>query len=147
MSIRRLDHVNFITHDMPATKDFYCNIIGLVQGDNLSIDTAKSAYFYIEGQDYAVLHIGDAKGDKKQPKFRRFAELPENHNGTFSTGAADHFCLALDQDDYQPMIEKLKLRQVNYQTYCHQDISLKQIWLFDPNGVRVELNFINFPPK
>lgn len=37
MAIKQLDHVNFISHDMPATVDFYCNVIGLTMGDQLSI--------------------------------------------------------------------------------------------------------------
>ena len=141
MAIHRLDHINFITNDMPATMAFYCDVIGLAHGKNLSIDTEKSAYFYIKDQDIPILHIGNAKSDKQQPKFQRFADLAEKNNGKFSTGSIDHFCLLLDESDYQPMIEKLNQGGINYQNHCHQDVPLKQIWLLDPNGVRVELNF------
>ncbi len=142
MPIKRLDHVNFITHDMPKTIEFYCKVIGLVHGQHLSIDTAQSVYFYIPDNDVAILHIGNAKADKKQPKFERFAELDKNHDGRFATGAFDHFCLALDDRDYAIYIDKLDKMRVPYQTYCHEDMPLKQLWLLDPNGVRVELNFI-----
>lgn len=141
MVMRRLDHVNFVTHDLPATRTFYCDIIGLVQGENLSIDTAKSAYFYIPGEDVAILHVGDAKQNKSQPRFQRLAELSEKNDGTFSTGSLDHFCLLFDRADYEPRINKLIRYEIPYQTYCHEDESLNQIWLLDPNGVRVELNF------
>lgn len=44
----------------------------------------------------AILHVGSAKADKNQPKFNRFADLNVANNGKFSTGALEHFCLALD---------------------------------------------------
>ena len=46
-AIIRLDHVNFITHNPEATVDFYCQVIGLTLGKELSIDTSQSLYFYI----------------------------------------------------------------------------------------------------
>lgn len=142
MGIKRLDHVNFITHDMNKTIRFYCDVIGLVVGEHLSIDTTQSVYFYIPGETIAILHVGNAKTSKQQPKFKRLADLDEKQSGRFSTGAFDHFCLALDKEDYEPVIEKLTQKFISFQTYCHDDIALKQIWLLDPNGVRVELNFI-----
>ena len=143
MAIQRLDHVNFITHDMAETLQFYCDVIGLVSGEHLSIDTAQSVYLYIPGQKIAILHIGNANSKKCQPKFERLADLSENNNGRFSTGSFDHFCLALDDSDYEIYIERLKNMNINYQTYCHDDFPLKQVWLLDPNGIRVELNFID----
>lgn len=142
MAIKRLDHVNFISHDMQATVDFYCDVIGLKLGNTLSIDTADSIYLYIEGHDFPAFHIGNAKSKKMQPKYERFSDLSPEQQGKFSTGSFDHFCLQLDGEDYDLMIEKLNELNLTYQTHSHDDIPLKQIWLLDPNGVRVELNFI-----
>lgn len=142
MGIKRLDHVNFVTHDPQATINFYCNIIGLHLGNGLSIDTSQSLYFYIPDEPIAILHIGNAKLAKDQPKFKRLADLDIDHQGSFSTGAFDHFCIAIDMDDYDVFLSRLKNNKIQYQTYCHNDMALKQIWLLDPNGVRVELNFI-----
>ena len=142
MMIKRLDHVNFITHHPEATIYFYCEVIGLVLGEQLSIDTSRSLYFYIQGHDVAILHIGNAKAEKNQPKFERLADLDSRHQGHFSTGSFDHFCLAIDSNDYDAVIGKLNYEKLEYTTHCHTDMILKQIWLLDPNGVRVELNFI-----
>ncbi|MFT4058448.1 MAG: VOC family protein [Legionella sp.] len=142
MGIKRLDHVNFVTHDPQATINFYCNIIGLHLGMGLSIDTSQSLYFYIPNELIAILHIGNAKAAKEQPKFKRLADLDNDHQGSFSTGAFDHFCIAIDMDDYEVFLSRFKNNKIAYQTYCHSDMALKQIWLLDPNGVRVELNFV-----
>src|SRR6476660_9647847 len=135
MSIKRLDHVNFITHHPEETIAFYCELIGLTLGDRLSIDTSRSLYFYIPGSPIAILHVGNAKESKNQPKFKRLADLDSSHCGEFSTGALDHFCLAVDMVDYDKFINRFEGNGIKYQTYCHQDISMKQIWLLDPNGV------------
>lgn len=142
MSIKRLDHVNFVTHHPQATIDFYCEGIGLNLGNKLSIDTSQSLYFHIPGDPIAILHVGNAKAAKNQPKFKRLADIENQHKGSFSTGAFDHFCLAVDMADYNMFIKRFSDKKFDYQTYCHKDIALKQIWLLDPNGVRVELNFI-----
>lgn len=142
MGIKRLDHVNFVTHDPQTTIAFYCDVIGLSLGNKLSIDTSQSLYFYIPGSAIAILHVGNAKADKSQLKFERLADLESQNQGRFSTGAFDHFCLAVDMGDYDLFIKRLDAKKLNYQTYCHNDMALKQIWLLDPNGVRVELNFI-----
>lgn len=98
--------------------------------------------FIFRANQFAILHVGHAKASRKQPKFERFASLDEHHQGQFSTGAFDHFCLALDDADYDGFIEKLNRKGISFQTWGHDDIALKQIWILDPNGVRVELNFI-----
>lgn len=138
MAIRRLDHVNFITHDMPATINFYCDVIGLMHKQGFA---DNSFFFYIKNQDIPILHVLDAKQTAQLPSFQRLAQLSEKNNGNFSTGSFDHLALLLDDNDYKFMIDKLNQLKLTYQTYCYQEIPLKQIWLLDPNGVRVELNF------
>ena len=138
MPIRRLDHVNFITHDMPATINFYCNVIGLVQKKGIA---DKSCFFYIKNQDIPILHVLDVQEPKYHPNFKRFAHLEEDNDGKFSTGSLDHIALLFDENDYDAMLAKLDQLNLSYQTYCYQEMPLKQIWLLDPNGVRIELGF------
>jgi len=142
VAIRRLDHINFLTCDAQASIAFYCDIIGLKLGERMSVDTAKTLYFYIEGVKQSVLHIGQADIEPDTNKFRRKATLTKAQAKQFSTGSFDHFCLLLDFADYDSYVDKFRRKNVDFQTYCHQDIDMKQIWLLDPNGVRVELNFV-----
>ncbi len=144
MSIQRLDHVNFITHSSEETIAFYCDIIGLELGNRMAIDTSQSLYFHIKGDDVAVLHIGQAAFLPDKNKFERFAQINEDNHGEFSTGPFDHFCLVVDDDDYQIYLERFQEKAITYQSYTHSDRDLKQLWLLDPNGVRVELNFIPY---
>lgn len=141
MSIRRLDHVNFITQNTPATIYFYCNVIGLELGEQISIDTASTLYFYIPGVKQPVLHIGQAHIQSKSESFNRLASLPNNYNGQFSSGSVDHFCLLVDLADFNAYVQRLTNNGIAFESYAHTDPKLKQIWALDPSGIRVELNF------
>ncbi len=143
MAIRCLDHVNFLTNDSDATIQFYCEVIGLKLGDPMSIDTAQTLYFYIDGSSQPILHVGQAHINPDTNKFIRKASLTSDTTKGFSTGSFDHFCLMIDFIDYEVYIDNLNKHGIEFQTYCHSDINMKQIWALDPNGVRVELNFVD----
>ena len=144
MAIKRLDHINVISHDIKATQDFYCSIIGLVTCSTITNNSrTESVDLYIPGQDIAVIHVRSAKRENLQPNFEVFASLDENNNGRFSTGALDHFCLMMDAVDYPLMLSTLKENNINFQTYDHGNNKMKQIWVLDPNGIRVELSYLD----
>lgn len=142
MPIKSLDHVNFITQDMPATIEFYTKIIGLIHGPSLANASSGMEYFYISGTKQAVLHVGDASVKRQSTRFKQYAKIPVNNNES-ATGLLDHFCLIFDFADYEAMIDKLTENHLAYETYCAPDNHIKQIWLLDPNNIRVELTFIS----
>jgi len=142
MSIQRLDHVNFLTHNPKATVKFYCDVIGLELVDPLAIDAGKTLYFSIKGMSMAVLHVGQVATQPDSRVFSRLSQLDPENEGCFSTGAFDHFCLSVDDNDYTMYIDRFERRGIPYQVYHHADMPMKQIWVLDPNGVRVELSFL-----
>jgi len=139
MPIQTLDHINFVTADMKATRDFYCNVIGLVHGPKMPNASSGTEYFYIEGVKSPILHVGDASTPSKQENFNRLATA--NKKPGFSTGSVDHFCLTVDAEDYDSIVKRLNDHGITYETYHYKDISLTQVWALDPNGIRVELSF------
>jgi catechol 2,3-dioxygenase-like lactoylglutathione lyase family enzyme len=141
MPVKKLDHVNFVTADMSATIAFYQDIIGLRRGKQMSAAASGTEYFYIGEEKRSILHITDAHSPKNQPSFKRYAETAENNKGNFSTGSFDHFCLLMDLNDYEEMLTKIKKHNLTHDVYCHENSPIKQIWVLDPNGVRVELSF------
>jgi len=142
MPVQGLDHVHFLTIDADATVKFYCEIIGLKLGDSVSIDSARTLYFYIDGVAQPVLHIGKTNIDMSGSAFSREASLNKEQARKFSTGSFDHFCLLIDFEDYDLYIDKFTQKNIDFQTYCNPDTDIKQIWLLDPSGVRVELGFV-----
>lgn len=137
MSIYRLDHLNFITNDMQSTIEFYTKIIGLVHGNQLASASEGMEYFYIPNQNIAILHIGHANIVRNSSRFRQIA----TSSNESPTGVIDHFCLKCNLMDYDEMIVRLNDNKIPYDQYVHPDKKLKQIWVSDPNNVRVELSF------
>jgi len=81
MVIKRLDHVNFITHNPEETIKFYTQVVGLSLGSRLSIDTSTPLHFHIPGHEAAILHVGHAASDNIQLNYERLAELSSQQAG------------------------------------------------------------------
>ncbi len=140
MTIQSLDHVNFITEDLEKTCQFYKEIIGLELRS--TPDKNQSIYFFLPGTKQAILHISHIDYKPNPKIFNRLAKINSDYQGDLKTGVIDHFCLRLDMTDYPIYFEKLTNNNIIFDYIDHGTHNLKQIWVIDPNGVRVELNFI-----
>ncbi len=123
MTIDRLDHVTIVTGDLEATRDFYVEVLGLEDGQRPPF-TFPGAWLYC-GPNPVVHLIGDD-------------EAPPPGTGTF-----DH--VAFRASDYDGVIRRLEAKGVDFNTRTVPDLGLRQIFVHDPNGVQVELNFAASP--
>jgi catechol 2,3-dioxygenase-like lactoylglutathione lyase family enzyme len=124
----KLDHVNIQTTQLADTVAFYAEIIGLEVRDPPELDPKLVQWMYDEGGK-AILHIstvGSLLGEDG-------VEL-----GT-DTGAVHH--VALDCAGHDAMVAKLDARRLPYRLNHVKTIDLKQIFVHDPNGVLIELNY------
>jgi catechol 2,3-dioxygenase-like lactoylglutathione lyase family enzyme len=129
MSSARLDHVNIQTVKLAETVRFFADVLDLRAGDPPPpLDPALVQWMF--GSDgEAIFHLtspGSMTG------------ASEIHSSA-DTGAVHH--IALDCSDHDAMIARLDRLGV-----CHRDnhvtaIDLKQIFVHDPNGVLIELNY------
>jgi hypothetical protein len=69
-------------------------------------------------------------------KTESLARYPETTRGT---GAIDH--IALDCADHDATVSRLRLLGIAYRQNEVTSIKLKQLFLHDPNGILIELNF------
>ena len=90
-------------------------------------------WLYIGDRD--VVHIGQANASAKQ---RQYLGDPATSSGS-GTGALDH--VAFRATGLPEMLERLKRRQVAFMERQVDDQGLYQLFLHDPNGIKVELNF------
>lgn len=123
MSINGFDHVNLRTSAMAATVDFYAAVLDLTPGPPPpGLDPQQ------------ITWMRDAAG-------RALFHLMRAPDGTVSdtTGAIDH--IALDSSGYDAMIERLTTLGVAHRCNDVASIDLRQIFVRDPNGVLLELNF------
>ena len=117
--ISGLDHINIRTSDLDRLCKFYVSVLGMELGDRPSFD-APGAWIYAGGR--AVLHVGVA--DKA---------------ARGNTQPVDHY--ALNAHDRKGIERRLKRRKIPYRVMDVPGRAMKQIFVTDPDGVSVELNF------
>lgn len=125
MSLQRLDHVLVLTHDLEATRDFYCKALGLVVGERPPLEF-PGFWLYLDG--VPCLHVAE-----RGPYEAHAATL-----GLQAGEAVDH--VAFVGDGYERVAARLQAAGVDAVTNTVPGAGLRQLFLTDPNGVRIELN-------
>ena len=123
MAVRGLDHVNIDTCRPEETVAFYTEVLGLENHPERRPDFGFPGAWLWSG-DRAVVHLNFIEEDD------RFA--------SGSRTAFNH--VAFEGTDFDAMCAVLDERGAPYRTSVRDDISLRQIFVDDPNGVRVEIN-------
>jgi len=117
--IRRMDHFTIVTDRLDQTVAFY-EMLGLNTGPRPDFGVG-GAWLYVE--DHPVLHI---VATVTMPEPRR--------------GALDH--MAFFAVDFQAAASRILAAGLTYRVIrTPRPFSLWQMFLYDPNGVEVELDF------
>jgi catechol 2,3-dioxygenase-like lactoylglutathione lyase family enzyme len=135
MPLHHLEHFLIQTADMAATRDWYVSVLGLREGKHPDFKFPV-CWMYIGDTD--VIHI--TEGGKNVSENRK-RYLGQQSDAVEGTGVIDHVafrCSGLEQ-----MMEHLKSAKVPFSKRQVDDQGLFQLFLVDPNGIKVELNFAN----
>jgi catechol 2,3-dioxygenase-like lactoylglutathione lyase family enzyme len=122
MSVGMLDHFNIRTRQLDATVRFYQDILGLENGDRPNF-SFPGAWMYSEGRP--VVHLVDISPTSEQQK-------PDS-------GVVHHVAFA--SRDFNGMKQRLASRGMAFDTRQVPGGELWQIFVTDPNGVMIELNY------
>ena len=125
--LEALDHYTIQCTDLEATRDFYRDVLGLTVGPRPNFGFA--GYWLFCG-DVPVVHLLGADG-----------ALPENRRTDIGdrTGALDH--IAFRATGLRGMLEHLKREKVPFTQRRANGQALFQLFLLDPNGIKIELNY------
>jgi len=134
MGVSRLEHVNIRCARLAATKAFYIDIIGLADGPRPAFPFG-GAWLYCG--DTAVVHLVDA--NDHPGSWTGTLERPSDTQPGLATGAFDH--VAFQGVDFDGMRQKLRGAGLTFRDRVVPGTGLKQIFVPDPEGVMVELNF------
>jgi len=122
MSVGVLDHFNIRTRDLAATVNFYENVMGLEKGPRPNF-AFPGAWMYSEGK--AVVHIVDiSKTDEPQKP---------------DSGVVHH--VAFVSTGFDGMKQRLESKGMPFDSRQVPGGDLWQIFVNDPNGVMIELNY------
>jgi catechol 2,3-dioxygenase-like lactoylglutathione lyase family enzyme len=132
VSLRMMEHFLVLTHDIDKTKDFYCDGLGMQVG--FRPELAFPGYWIYLGE-VPVVHIAEHAA---YIDWTKQVGIPIS-SGPPGTGALDH--IAFNCEGYGKV--KRNLEAKGFELSCNElpDIQLKQIFLADPNGLGIELNF------
>jgi len=114
-----MNHFTVLTDDVPATVAFYGEYVGLADGYRPDLGF-PGAWLY--AGDAAILHIiGGRPREQLKP------------------GVIDH--MAFTAVDLPATLKKLDAHKIHYA--CRQQVGTGywQVFFFDPNGARIELDF------
>lgn len=119
MSVNLLEHVNINTQDLDACIKFYSDILGFENGPRPDVGF-PGAWMYCGGQ--AVIHIMQMPGGPEGP-----------------TGCIDH--VAFGCSDIESFRQRLREAGLAFHENHVPDFKIRQLFVRDPDGVKVELNF------
>ena len=122
MSVGVLDHFNIRTRDLASTVHFYEDILGLEKGPRPNF-AFPGAWMYSEGK--AVVHLVDIAATSEPQK-------PDS-------GVVHHVAFA--SHGFDGMTQRLKSKGMPFEARQVPGGDLWQIFVNDPNGVMIELNY------
>ena len=132
MAILHIDHVNIRTPRVAETVRFYVELLAMkAEPAPGADDMARGAWLYIE-DGRAAVHVGSADS-------RFLAEHDIAGASPEGSGRVHH--VAFECSDYDRTRGDLEARAVDFQLNDVPQIGLRQIFIRDPNGILVELNF------
>jgi catechol 2,3-dioxygenase-like lactoylglutathione lyase family enzyme len=133
MPLSHMEHFLIQSDDIEATKDWYVKVLGLKVGPHPDF---KFPVYWLYLGDADVLHLttGGAKVSDNRMRY-----LGQESQTTRGSGVIDH--IAFRASDLDGMIKHLQELGVEFKERQVNDQGLYQLFLFDPNGIKVELNF------
>lgn len=133
MALERIDHFTIEPADLEATKDFYVQVLGLEVGERPPLDF-PGYWLYTGGR--AVVHLLGTRQPREGIVVRPAGVKMEG------TGRLDHIAFAASE---LPVVRRrLERNNVRFREQVLPRLGATQIFVVDPDGVGVELNF---PPN
>ena len=132
MPLDRLDHYFVYASDLERTRAFYSEVLGLEQGPRPDFGF-PGFWFYLE--DRPVVHVGNEEFEGG------YTEDGEERIITGGTGPVDH--IAFRGSDIGSFEARFDERNLSFARREIPDFSLSQLFINDPDGVTIELNFFH----
>ncbi len=121
MALADLDHYNITTSDLERSVKFDEEVLGLRKGKRPNVKI-PGAWLYCG--EKAVVHL-----------------VSVEHNDKSGMGTLDH--VAFRATDFEGMRANLQGKGVKFSEMSLPDFKIHQIFVHDPDGVKVELNFFS----
>ena len=135
MLINSLDHCSIRTTKLQETREFFVDILGLEDGKRPDFPF-PGAWLYTDST--AVIHLIGVDPDDPSG-LQRYVGGEISSEALQGSGAFDH--IAFRANDPSVLIERLKKTDYAYRERQVPNMNLFQIFVDDPNGITIELNY------
>lgn len=132
MPITGFDHVNIRTMNVPATLGFFRDVLQMKIRPFPGRADTESAGWVLDSNDAVVIHVNH--GTEVYPTDAQSPWSPVE-----GSGAVHH--VALNCSEYQATRKRLAALNLSFVENEVPQISLRQLFVREPNGVLIELNF------
>lgn len=135
MPLSHIEHFLLQTSDMETTREWYVKVLGMRVGPSPDF---KFPVFWLYLGDKDVVHVTEGGKDVSENRKRY---VGQESQATTGSGAIDH--LAFRATGLREMMVHLESLGVDFKQRQVDDQGLYQLFMFDPNGVKIELNYSN----
>ena len=135
MPLTNMEHMLVLTDDVDATRDWYREVLGLQEGRRPPLEF-PGYWLYLSGAP--CIHVADRDAYTAHARTLGLAASPRAEG----TGAVDH--VAFNGSGYDEIAARLERNGVEAVLNVVPGVGLRQLFVNDPNGVRIE---INVPPE
>jgi len=135
VALTQVDHFLIQTADLAKTRDWYVRTLGMTEGSHPDFKFPV-VWLYIGEKDVLHLCEGGANVSENRKKY-----LGQQSEAVSGSGVVDH--IAFRAHGLADTMTHLRSLGVDFNRRMVSDQGLYQLFMFDPNGVKIELNFDN----
>lgn len=135
MPLSHLEHFLIQTTDIQRTCDWYERVLGMRRGYTPDFKFPVQ-WMYVGDRD--VLHVTEG-GAAVSENRKRY--VGQESTATSGSGVIDHVAFRCER--LKDMLDHLARNGIEFKQRMVSDQGLYQLFLIDPNGVKIELNFAN----
>jgi catechol 2,3-dioxygenase-like lactoylglutathione lyase family enzyme len=132
--VTALEHVLVLADDIDGTRDFYCQVVGLSVGERPPLAFPGYWLYAADDSGAACVHVAERRAYAAHAAELGLA-VPDGPDP--GVGPVDH--VAFNASDYDGLLERLQRHGVRAVTNAVPG-GPRQVFIQDPNGVRVEIN-------
>jgi catechol 2,3-dioxygenase-like lactoylglutathione lyase family enzyme len=138
MPLTQLEHYLVLTDDIDATRDFYCNALGMREGPRPPLGFSG---YWVYLREVPCIHIADWHSYRAHSEATGIAISAR----AAGTGPLDH--IAFNAVDYESVKARLQANGIVVAENLVPGAGLRQLFLSDPNGVKIEINIAAEPAR
>jgi catechol 2,3-dioxygenase-like lactoylglutathione lyase family enzyme len=136
MPITHMQHFMVLAKDLEKTRAFYCDVLGLRTGPRPPF---RFNGLWIYAGDVACIHVAERSSYDETSRTDANPADPVDHG----SGSVDH--IAFSATDVEELVASFERHGVKYRVTKVPGKDLRQLFVFDPDGIQIEINIRSQP--